>query len=380
MNKKLKVDVINEKMERLGLNQSDLAKKLSVTRQLVSQWLKNEVFPRPDKLLRLGTALGLSFSDIVFSPLSESLPVISFRQKRNRKESEEETQSAIKKGRLLKNLHALLPRDNLLAPSALINPTPEYDYVQSAADNVRERMNLQPDDILSGEHLVAFFHRLHIVLIPVMWGKKQHYANGLNIVIPGTQMTFVYLNIDSNVLDLNFWMAHELGHVLASTLDASSKEVFAEAFAEALLFPRADAEKARKKLRSATTEQALISTILKIAEGRRISPTTVTKAIARYEENGGLEHTDIPAAIHGATTNLEKRLGAISQELFKTHEPTPMDYIETTGSKFKTPFFAAMREYCNMHLDDAVSFIHQVLDYPLPDSLALLEAFRKASI
>lgn len=379
MNKTLKVDVINEKMTSLGLNQSGLAEKLSVDRQLVSKWLKNEVFPRPDKLLRLGTTLHLSFSEIVASSMPEPLPVVSFRQKKNRKESEEEVQSAVKKGRLLKNLDGLLPQNNLLAPVSLSTPGIGYDYVQSAAASVREQLSLKDGEDLSDKHLIEFFHRLHIVLIPVMWGDKKHYANGLNIFIPETKTTYVYLNIDSTVLDLNFWMAHELGHALASTLDASSKEVFAEAFAEALLFPRADAEKARRRIRSASTKQSMISAILRIAEARRISPTTVTKAIGRYEENNSLERTIFPAPIHGATTNLEKKLGSISQELFKTQDPTPVQYIESTGNNFKTPFFDVLREYCNKHLDDAVSYIHQVLESPLSDSLALLEAFRGAS-
>lgn len=378
MNKTLKLDVISEKMQALGLNPSGLAKKLSVDRQLVSAWLKNDVFPRPDKLLRLGVALGLSFKDIVANTMPESLPVVSFRQKRNRKESEEEIEAAVQKGRLLKHLDERFAQLNPMAPVSLSNPGLGYAYIQTAASTVREQLGVEVGAAVSDEQLIAFFNRLHIVLIPVMWGGKKHYANGLNILIPETKTTYVYLNIDSNVLDLNFWMAHELGHTLASGLDPSSKEIFADAFAEALLFPREEAEKSRNKIRALSTEQAQINAVLTIAKKRKLSPTTVTKAIDRYEQNNRLDHTTFPNGIHGATTNLDKSLGSISGELFKDikGDPSPAQYIVLSSAKFKTPFFDAMQEYCLKHLDEAVSFIHQVLECPLADSLAILDVFR----
>lgn len=63
--KMLNLGNIAKKMESNGLNQSMVARKIGVSREAVSKWLKKEAFPRPDKLLKLSIALGLKFDDIV---------------------------------------------------------------------------------------------------------------------------------------------------------------------------------------------------------------------------------------------------------------------------------------------------------------------------
>lgn len=378
MSKNLKIDVITEKMQSLGINQSGLADKLAVDRQLVSAWLKSGVFPRPDKLLRLGVALELSFKDLVQNTTPEVAPIISFRQKQNRNETKENKDDAIQKGLLLKHLDEHLAPLNPIAPISLSSPSVEYEYIQYAASTVQQYLGIKKNASVSGDQLIAFFNQLHIVVIPVMWGDKNHYANGLNIFIPGSNMTYIYLNIDSNVLDLNFWMAHELGHTLAAGLCESSKEFFADTFAEALLFPQEEMKKTRQKIRTLSSSQDKITEILRIAKKRNISPTTITKSIHRYESVNNLEETTFPKSIHGATTNLNKTLGTISKELFKDlkEEPTPSQYIKLTSGKFKTSFFNALKKYCLRNPDEAVSYIHQVLESPLADSLAILYAFQ----
>lgn len=58
--------------------------------------------------------------------------------------------------------------------------------------------------------------------------------------LPESDTTWVYLNLDTNVHDLKFWMAHELGHCLSPSLTGTEvAEDFADAFAGALLFPHA---------------------------------------------------------------------------------------------------------------------------------------------
>ena len=80
-NKKLNVKKIIEKLESMGLSQSKLASELSISRQVVSKWMKNEKFPRPEKLLKLAHRLKLSFDEIVVKLPSEGEPVIAFRKK-----------------------------------------------------------------------------------------------------------------------------------------------------------------------------------------------------------------------------------------------------------------------------------------------------------
>lgn len=59
-NRKLNMKKVVESAKRTGLNRSRLAKDLDVSRETVSQWLKGEKFPRPDKPLKLSISLGLN--------------------------------------------------------------------------------------------------------------------------------------------------------------------------------------------------------------------------------------------------------------------------------------------------------------------------------
>jgi transcriptional regulator with XRE-family HTH domain len=49
--KELNLKNIADKLESMGLSQLKLASQLGVSRQAVSKWMKNEKFPRPEKLL-----------------------------------------------------------------------------------------------------------------------------------------------------------------------------------------------------------------------------------------------------------------------------------------------------------------------------------------
>jgi len=87
--KELNVKKISEKLESMGLSQSKLASELSVSRQAVSKWMKNEKFPRPEKLLRLAQILKLSFDEIITRIETGNEPVVAFRKKGSHKISTE---------------------------------------------------------------------------------------------------------------------------------------------------------------------------------------------------------------------------------------------------------------------------------------------------
>ena len=63
--KKLNTETVRGRMEQLGFNQADVAAKLGVSRETVSQWLKINKRSRPKHLLDLGDVLELSFGEIV---------------------------------------------------------------------------------------------------------------------------------------------------------------------------------------------------------------------------------------------------------------------------------------------------------------------------
>ena len=84
-NKRLNLERINLQLEKLGLTQAQVSSELGVSREAVSNWLKNKKFPRPDKLLRLARFLQLSFDEIVTKIETVDEPVVAFRKKGSHK-------------------------------------------------------------------------------------------------------------------------------------------------------------------------------------------------------------------------------------------------------------------------------------------------------
>ena len=104
---------------------------------------------------------------------------------------------------------------------------------------IRAEIGLDAPDVLDFEHLIHRFRELLAVLIPVLWGARDRHENALHIHLPESATTWVYLNLDSEVHDFKFWMAHELAHVLAPRLRGDEGEDFADSLASAAALPSA---------------------------------------------------------------------------------------------------------------------------------------------
>ena len=89
MRNRLNITNVTDKMQVLGLAQAEVARKLGVSREAVSKWLRNEAYPRPAKLLKLARLLDMGFSDLVVVTPSVNEPVVLCRMTRGRKRSPE---------------------------------------------------------------------------------------------------------------------------------------------------------------------------------------------------------------------------------------------------------------------------------------------------
>ena len=130
MKKKLNIRQIQDAMDRLGLNQAGLSKRLEVSRAIVSAWLKGDKFPRPEKLLRLGLILNMPFQELVKKPLTDIEPVIAFRKKGTRKTKDIHIEQAREMGHLLHLLVPYMPNDRMFQSPVLKHPRLDYNYIQ----------------------------------------------------------------------------------------------------------------------------------------------------------------------------------------------------------------------------------------------------------
>lgn len=370
MTNKLNIEKLSSQAEALGHNQSSLAKVLGVSRETVSQWFKQEKYPRPDKLLKLARLLELSFSELVIKLPAPNEPVVAFRKKGAHKITPEYVEQARDMGRILETLVPYLPFDDLAQPATLRKPVNEYEYVHKAARRVRVEIGVHEEDEIHFDKLIDFFGRLHAVLIPVLWEHKDKHENALHIHLPESLTTWIYLNLDCKLHDFKFWMSHELGHVLAPQLQGDEGEDFAEAFAGALLVPRELAENEYARLARLPVVGAKVNRIKDIAERLVISPVTVFMEINKFAEWSNQPALEFD--IHGANANFNKSFQPVSEILFGTKEPSPSRYVACAREDFNSPFFDILRTYLKTHRKSA-SFVQSILNIPFLDAQNVYE-------
>ena len=373
-NKELNIEKINDKLESMGLTQSKLASEIDVSRESVSKWLKNEKFPRPEKLLRLAQILQLSFDEIIVRLTREEEPVIAFRKKGRHKISKDYIGSAKHMGSLLEKLVPYLPFDSLSRPPSLIDPNLDYEYIHKVTQELRKEIGAIGKSAIPFESLISYFSQFHAVIIPVFWGRKDQHENALHIYLPKTMTTWIYLNLDSRIHDFKFWMAHELGHVKAPDLKGDEAEDFADAFAGALFI---DEETAKNEYLQLLRLRAIPKQINRLKESASklvVSPLTVYFEInkyARYVNRPGID-LEKKQEIYRATTVFNKQFNAVSQALFDNKRPTASEYISCPRKLFQSPFFEALRSYLRENKKSA-GFIQTILNLPLEDAHYLYE-------
>lgn len=370
MEKQLNTKKIAEMMDELGLNQSGLASEIGVSRTIVSSWFKGRKFPRPDKLLKLGITLGLSFQDMVQKSVTAGEPIVAFRKKGRRKTTDNHIEHAKEIGALLELLVPYLPFDSLFQPPVLKEPRLEYNYIQKAAARIRFEIDLNNEIILNFQQLINKLNDFDVILIPVFHGQKEHHENALHIYLPNSKTTWIYLNLDSNIHDFKFWMAHELGHVLSPSLTRETAEDFADAFAQALLFPKESAEEAYIELKRLSSKRTRIKHILGLADSYVISPITVYLAIKGYAKERNLEVFKLEPDIYAVSTNLNKQHPNVSMSLNDGKPFSASGYIQMSKEIFYSPFFEALRVYLSER-DKPAGFIQMVLDTSIFDAKEL---------
>jgi len=369
MENKLNVKNIHQRVQERGLNQTALAKEMQVSKEAVSKWLRNEKFPRPDKLLKLARFLNLSFAELVSKIPTGNEPVIAFRKKGTHKITPDYINHAKDMGRILTELVPYLPFDELSQPAVLKAPSSDYTYIHKVTKRIREEIAVQEADEIRFDSLINFFNDLQAVIIPVLWGNKEQHENALHIYLPESMTTWIYLNLDCRIHDFKFWMAHELGHIHAPKLQGEEGEDFAEAFAGDLLIPQELASCEYDELQKLTNIWSQIDHIKLLAERLVVSPLTVYYEVNNYALRSGKPKIDLDAnkEIYQATTNFNKQFKPFNECLFGTKYLSPSRYIVSAKEQFGSPFFDILKTYLVEHHKSA-SFVQSILNIPLLDA------------
>ncbi len=372
--KKLNITAIKNKMEMLGLNQSNLADSLGISRESVSQWLKSAKMPRPASLLKLASILQMSFSEIV---LKEEDAIGSFAY-RTRKKVKTDVYRAENATIVMEYLHEIFKDaepSSLLSIPNLKEPSNQYAYIQKAAASFRRILNLRQDQIITPKHILDYMQLFPIVFIPVLWGEKGDQA--LVIHLQKLQVYCLYLNIETKVCDFTFWLLHELAHILTPGLAKKEAELFADSFAGALLFPEPCVQALFEKISQVSSVGVKITMILDEAKMRSIAPICIFKEI-----NGFLTKSEMPVLdfdIYGASTNYLRPVPLLSDVLFEEKAPSAKKYIEVTLTYFGPVFWNALSSWL-IENNKTSSAVQTVLNIPLSDAKEVWAYLNKKEI
>lgn len=378
MDRSLNLVLVEEALHSQGLTQTSVADRLGITKAAVSKWLTGKAFPRPPELLRLGKLLGLSYRQLVITGAMQPEPVVAFRKRASTKTTDEHITRAREMGRLLAPVVRHLPFSEFISPGRLKNPVLEYDYLQRLVGELRRELKLSAAGPVEFTDLIAKFKELQAVIVPVMWGQKQRHENALHIYLPESKTTWIYLNLDSHLHDFKFWMAHELGHVLAvdllkpDTMDQA--EDFSDAFAGALLFPEAAAAPAFARYAGCSTAAQRLQLLLELARQHLISPNSVYLEIEQYARAKGRPFAPIArTALFAMIADFNRRYPSVSTILFDGKKPSADHFMRICAERFKTPVFAALGAYMKAS-PQSEHVIGRILDVPLPDAKELRRA------
>jgi transcriptional regulator with XRE-family HTH domain len=378
MERLLNRTVLEETLIAKGLTQSSLADRLGLTRAAVSKWFTGKSAPRPPELLRLGRLLGLSHAQLVQPPAPSDEPLVAFRKRASTRTTPDHVAHAREMGRLLAPIVPHLPFNRFLSPRRLKHPTLNYEYIQALVAELRKDLKLDPTGEIKFTDLIGKFEELQAVLVPVMWGLKKRHENALHIYLPESKTTWIYLNLDSRLHDFKFWMAHELGHVLAvdlltsGSLDAA--EDFSDAFAGALLFPEAAAKPVYEAYQASRLTPTRIGIVAAAARAHLISPNSVYLELEGYANARGLAFDPLPKnAFYAALASLNKTCSSVTENLFDGNTPSADHFMRVCSDVFKTPIFTALGSYLKT-APNGEALIGRVLDVPLPDAKELRQA------
>jgi hypothetical protein len=273
-------------------------------------------------------------------------------------------------GQLLELLVPYIPDARMFQSPALKKPRVDYHYIQRVANSIRKEIGAKNGHPIAFEQIINKINEFEVILIPVFHGNKEDHENALHIFLPSSNTTWIYLNLDSNVHDFKFWMAHELGHVLSPSLSGEVAEDFADAFAQALLFSEDLAESSYKTLKRIRNKKSRTKNIVKISEDLTISPITVYKSINNYAIENDKEMIPLEPDIYAATTRLNKNYLNVSDALTEKKTINASQYIKITENIFKSPFFDIVRMFLSEN-EKSAGFIQSIIDTSILDAKEL---------
>lgn len=366
----LNITAIEGAMRKLGLTGAALAEACQVSKEATSNWLKGESIPRPSKLTKLSEVLGIPV-DSLLNVVQPPAPVFAYRTKLNKPVTGQLRDAAEEQARHLEQLLSFVEDRSNFEPPLLRDPSLDADLIRHAATRARFSLGLSNKEVLSNENLERLFYIFGAILVPVIWGlNKERHENALTVYLPESKTSWVVFNLGCRKDDYKYWLAHEYGHCLTMhALSEEDGEIFAEKFAQQLVFPDEVAHECLEKVRAGGGGDISIK---EYAETYGVSVITVLKAVDRLSEQlyGKKTGMDIPS-FYMAWIRGRAKIPTMSQLVLGNDTPSQEVYVAKAQEAYNTPIFTAIRRFQEVDGGRNPAFIASVLNIGIGDALSL---------
>ena len=165
MHKVVHSPALKDALAQKGWTQKQLAEAIGVSAQSVTNWLKGDDFPRPDKLLKLATTLKLRLDDLIERPADERA-VVAFRRRAATKTTDRHIAKAHGMAALLRPLVEYLSPLRALR-TELPKPSTAYADLQRTVTQVRDKLGIGQRAVLKYETLIHEFAANDAFIVPV---------------------------------------------------------------------------------------------------------------------------------------------------------------------------------------------------------------------
>lgn len=365
----LNITAIDSAMRKLGLNGKTLADACGVSKEATSNWLKGESLPRPSKLTRLSEVLSIPV-DTLLEVVAPTPPVFAYRTRLNKPVTGPLRDAAEEQARHLEQLLPFVEGRCEFEPPLLRDPSLDAERIRLATIKVRQTLGFSNKDVVSTEALERLFHIFGAILVPVIWGlNKERHENALTVYLPESKTSWVVFNLGCRKDDYKYWLAHEYGHCLTMhALNEEDGEVFAEKFAQQLVFPDEVAHDCLEAVRSFNG----VTVVKEYADKYGISVITVLRAVDRLSEQLYGDKTGLGTqGFYAAWNATRKNVQTMSEVLFGSNTPSQVDYVIKAEAAYKTPVFKAIQGFQEAEGGRNPAFIASALNLGLGDALSL---------
>lgn len=373
----LNVSLIQQSMQQLGLTRSALALACEVSKEAVSNWLSGQSLPRPRKLLLLAQVLQIEITELI---APEDEPVIAYRTTGEQRASAAALDAARTAAEHLQELLPYLPHPRLFSPAVLERPSLEDAYLQETTRQVRARLGLAADAPVQRAQLLSLLQDFGAILVPVYWNQqRQGHENALSIYLPRSKSAWVFVNLYSRIDEFNAWLAHELAHCYTlHALPSEEGELFAERFAQSLLFPLSAAARAAAEMSGTPVDQALRQ-VAWHAGKYEVSMTTIVAQVDAWLSSQGRKTSGLKRKLRGPGGHIDgsREAGTISAALWGADQLPAEQYLSITARWFNTPIFDALANWQAAQGGRSPAFVASALNIDIGQAVEISFALSK---